>query len=139
MSEKLEGGCLCARVRYAIEGIPENVGHCHCTACRKAAGAAYATFAWVPEDQIAWQGDAPRKYASSDVATRWFCGACGSMLAFKYNEDTGVDISVATLDEPGRVTPTYHTWYASRLAWVDMDGDGLVKYERSSPSSIVKF
>lgn len=138
MGDSLEGGCLCGAIRYCIEGVPENVGHCHCWQCRKAGGAAFATFAWVAGDKISWSGDAPVKFASSDVATRWFCKMCGSMLAFKYNIDDGVDVAVGSLDNPSAIQPTMHVWYDSRLKWLHMDGDGLIKHQRNSPESLVQ-
>ena len=138
INEFLEGGCLCGAIRYRIEGIPDHVGHCHCEPCRKASGAAFATFAWMPDGKIEWSGTEPVKYRSSNVATRWFCPDCGAMLAFKYDADDGIDIAATSLDDPSAVTPTMHTWYASRVAWVNMDDDGLVKYDRNSPGSIVQ-
>ena len=33
---KLEGGCLCGKVRYSGEAEPIFVGVCHCSTCQKA-------------------------------------------------------------------------------------------------------
>lgn len=30
----IEGGCLCGKVRYAIDGDIGEVSHCHCSMCR---------------------------------------------------------------------------------------------------------
>ena len=128
----LEGGCLCGKVRYSITGIPKNVTHCHCEMCRKATGAAFATFAVIKPGRLEWTGAEPAFYASSDRATRGFCAACGSTLSFQYAGDEAMDIAVGTLDDPGAVTPVAHIWDHARLWWVDMK-DGLPRYNEISP------
>src|SRR5438094_273119 len=45
MQPTLTGGCLCGAVRYEIEGKLRHITHCHCGMCRKAHGAAFATYA----------------------------------------------------------------------------------------------
>ena len=40
----LRGSCLCGTVRYEIRGPVGRVSHCHCAMCRKAHGAAFATY-----------------------------------------------------------------------------------------------
>lgn len=54
----IEGGCLCGSVRYAITGPLGPAGHCHCSICRKAHGAAFATWVFVEPDQFRWSAGA---------------------------------------------------------------------------------
>ena len=123
----LEGGCLCSRVRYQIDGIPEHVGHCHCESCRKATGAAFATFMWVETDQLTWLGEAPKSFRSSEIARRGFCRTCGTAIYFQYDaeRDKGWDIHVGSLDNPGAVTPKSHVWYP--------------KHDKNSPESDIQL
>jgi hypothetical protein len=51
--ERLEGGCLCGGVHYTAVGTPRRFYHCHCTRCRKTAGAAHATNVFV-EGSLTW-------------------------------------------------------------------------------------
>ncbi|MEM9775142.1 MAG: hypothetical protein AAF902_11220 [Chloroflexota bacterium] len=44
------GGCLCGAVRYKITGPAKSVEHCHCSHCRKAHGALYASGALYNSD-----------------------------------------------------------------------------------------
>ncbi len=45
---------------------------------------------------------------SSPAATREFCRACGTPLFFRVHVAGHlVDVTLASLDEPGRVTPEY--------------------------------
>ncbi len=76
----LRGGCLCGAIRYQIDGALGAMTHCHCSMCRKAHGAAFATYARVllrdfrfdrGEDQL-------ERYRSSPEVDRAFCKRCGS-------------------------------------------------------------
>jgi hypothetical protein len=44
----LKGSCLCGGIRYEIDADLGPVTNCHCSQCRKAAGAAFASNASVP-------------------------------------------------------------------------------------------
>ena len=46
---KIEGGCLCGKVRYLAETEPAFVAVCHCQDCQKATGTAFATVIALPE------------------------------------------------------------------------------------------
>jgi hypothetical protein len=35
---KIEGGCLCGKVRYSADAEPAFVGVCHCKNCQKGTG-----------------------------------------------------------------------------------------------------
>jgi hypothetical protein len=45
---KLEGGCLCGKVRYSAEAEPAFVGVCHCKNCQKGTGTAFAIVVALP-------------------------------------------------------------------------------------------
>ena len=45
---KIEGGCLCGKVRYAGEAEPIFAGLCHCTHCQKHNGSAFSGVVAVP-------------------------------------------------------------------------------------------
>ncbi len=44
----LKGSCLCGGIRYEIDADLGPVTNCHCSQCRKASGAAFASNASVP-------------------------------------------------------------------------------------------
>lgn len=79
---RLEGACLCGAVRMVVDG-----GHlacverCHCSMCRRWAGTAFAAFD-VDADAFSWTGEVVR-HASSGMAERAFCPACGTQLWFR--------------------------------------------------------
>ncbi|WP_414708669.1 GFA family protein [Ramlibacter sp.] len=50
----LEGGCLCATVRYRIRAPFGRAFYCHCSRCRKASGSAFAANAAVASERFAF-------------------------------------------------------------------------------------
>lgn len=125
------GGCHCGAVRY--EALGEMLHHaiCHCTDCRKSAGAPMVGWIAYQADGFAvTQGEA-REHASSEHGRRYFCAACGTGLYY-INEAVLpglVDIQSATLDDPDAVPPAVHIQYAEHLRWTEAL-DQLPKFER---------
>ena len=117
MAEALAGGCLCGAVRY--EAVPPftRTSICHCSMCRKAAGAPYMSFLSLPRAQFRFTAGLPATYRSSDVAERGFCPRCGSALV--YDDGSAViDVASATLDAPEKAPPTDQIYAADAISWV---------------------
>lgn len=51
-SDAVSGSCLCGGVAYRASGPFTVVARCHCTQCRKASGAEYATNATVEAENF---------------------------------------------------------------------------------------
>jgi hypothetical protein len=80
MELPLAGGCLCRTIRYQISAEPRSADYCHCSMCRRAAGAVARLT--VANEAFAWTTDEPAVYRSSEKAERLFCQKCGTQLAF---------------------------------------------------------
>jgi hypothetical protein len=128
----LTGGCLCGAVRYRLSSEPFDAGWCHCRMCQLNSGSPAMVFASVSSEHYAIDSGEEhiRRYRSSDKAERWFCGQCGTPLLWLELAGKAHDFSVATLDSPEAVLPTFHIWYASRIAW-DEAADDLPQFSRS--------
>src|SRR4051794_38791297 len=109
----LAGGCYCGQVRYESDGAPFNETLCHCTDCRRVVGAHVVAWFTVPRDSLRWTGT-PASFQSSPGVTRRFCANCGTSLTWEGKADE-VDLSIASLDEPGSVAPQDHVYGASRV------------------------
>ncbi|OZA00216.1 MAG: hypothetical protein B7X99_05040, partial [Rhizobiales bacterium 17-65-6] len=92
----LTGGCLCGAVRYEIIAEPVVSCHCHCSLCRRASGAPFATWTTVPLDGFRWTRGTPARFRSSEKAARDFCSACGTQLTFRL--EAQADGGQATLE-----------------------------------------
>jgi hypothetical protein len=87
--------------------------------CRRATGSAFAVLAWLPRDDVRWQGHPPAKRRSSPIAVRGFCPQCGTPLLLAYDGRDEIALMMGSIDEPGRWAPQYHYGIEGRLPWVD--------------------
>jgi Glutathione-dependent formaldehyde-activating enzyme len=53
---KIEGGCLCGKVRYSADVEPTFVGVCHCKNCQKGTGTAFSVVVALPTPALSVQG-----------------------------------------------------------------------------------
>ena len=135
MTLALEGGCLCGKVRYRIDGAPRDPGYCHCRMCQRASGAPVVAWLTAARKDFAWTAGEPKVYASSPGAERLFCPICGSQLVFRAQaEPETLDVTLATLDDPPAIAPDHHSWTASRIAWFEIKDD-LPRYPERGPAS----
>lgn len=130
----LTGGCLCGAVRYRCGAPIYAPVYCHCTSCRRAAGAHAVAWFTVANASLAFTQGQPAMYRSSPPVQRAFCARCGTQITYRHDLRPGeTDITVGSLDEPGRVAPADHIWMEDAASW-DRPGDGLPCHPRSRTS-----
>ncbi len=123
----LTGSCLCGAIRYRTPLPKLTPTLCHCSSCRKAAGA-HAVGLYTVERELAVVEGQLTEYPSSDKVVRTFCGRCGSALTYWHADWPGdLSFTIATLDDPSSVAPVDHTWMADAASW-DTPGDGLPQF-----------
>lgn len=110
------GGCQCGAVRYVLTARPTEPGLCHCRMCQRAGGGPFMAFAGVTLAQIAWTGT-PTVFASSTIAERSFCAACGTHLTFRFHGRDRISVTLGSLDDPEAVPPVEQNGVESRLSW----------------------
>jgi hypothetical protein len=106
-------------VRYALLVVPQDVSVCHCRMCQKAVGGPFAALALVHANELTWTRGKPDAFRSSTIATRLFCRACGTPLAYLNDHNGDIELTTGSLDQPRRATPTRSTGNESRLPWID--------------------
>jgi hypothetical protein len=129
----IKGSCLCGKIHYAIDGEMTDVGHCHCSSCRKMHGAAFATFGTVDKKHLRWISGAEHIviYRSSANLERLFCDQCGSSLLCRSSDEPDVEyIALGTVDGDPGCRPAYHIWVGSKAPWHEIT-DELLRYEES--------
>jgi hypothetical protein len=127
----LEGGCLCGAVRYRCGAPIYPPTTCHCTSCRRAAGAHAVAWFTVQASSLEFTRDRPAVYRSSPPVQRAFCARCGTPLTYQHDGRAGeIDITIGSLDQPDQVAPVDHIWMQDAPAW-DRPGDGLPVHARS--------
>lgn len=117
------GSCLCGTVRWRMEGPYPRMTNCHCSMCRKAHAAAFATYVIADTDkyELLAGADAVSVYESSDKLHRNFCSQCGSVVPF----DAGgyMVVPAGCLDDDPGIRPGRHIFVASKAPWHVIAGD----------------
>ncbi|GGJ78444.1 GFA family protein [Pseudomonas matsuisoli] len=123
------GSCLCGAIKYDLDAQIQKIGHCHCSMCRKAHGAAFASFVNVPAEafRLLEGEDSLGAYHSSEQVTRTFCKQCGSSLQFIDRRAKHIGVAAGTLDSALPRTEQYHLYVDSKADWYNLD-DRLPKH-----------
>src|SRR5262249_48021505 len=121
------GSCLCGKVTYVITGQPMLCWNCHCTRCRRARSAAYASNLFVPSDGFRFtRGEdhlASYKVPEAQRFTQVFCRTCGSVMP-RVDRDRGLAIvPMGTLDDDPGMHPQAHIFVGSKAPWYDITHD----------------
>ena len=90
----IKGSCRCGQVSYASTADPVFVGLCHCRACQKSTGSAYAAVLAVPTASLAVTGTTKRFDDTGDT---------GSATALPPSQ--GIIVQFALLSAPPSIDP----------------------------------
>lgn len=114
------GRCQCGAIHYEAKGEPVYSALCHCSDCRRSAGAPMVGWALFAEDRVKVLGE-PKLYQSSNDVTRHFCAICGTGLFYR-NAATFpgmIDIQTSTFDDPDAFPPAIHVQWAEAAPWMN--------------------
>ena len=125
------GRCLCGAIQYQLSGEPKTVALCHCTDCRRSAGAPVVSWAMFNEAALTLTKGQPKTINSSGTAMRSFCADCGTGLFYRNATILPgiVDVQSSTLDDPAALPPAVQIQTAERLAWMKHINE-LPEFER---------
>ena len=82
----MTGGCHCGALRYQAEGEALTHALCHCTDCRRHAGAPMVGWTMYPQGAVKVTRGTPKVYVSSKHGRRHFCPDCGTGLFYSNAE-----------------------------------------------------
>ncbi len=132
----VRGRCLCGEIVYELNGELRHMTHCHCSMCRKAHGAAFATYVAVLARGFRWVSgqDEVTRYESSPGFLRSFCPRCGS-VAPTPDDDGGIStdgdlvfVPAGNLEGDFGTRPEAHIFVASKAPWYTIT-DALPQFE----------
>lgn len=129
-----EGGCHCGAIRYRVEGEALTHALCHCSDCRRHAGAPMVGWTMYPAAACTVTKGTPKIYASSEHSRRHFCEACGTGLFYTNDKMLPgiIDVQSATYDDPSAIPARAHIQVADRIPWMK-DAHELPEFERYPP------
>ena len=122
------GSCLCGGVAYEILGELSRVDYCHCSQCRKTSGHFVAAASCRPDALHLITDRSLRWYASSAIADRGFCNACGSSLFWRPKHGRHISVMAGTLDAPTGLKAIEHIYVADASDYYTI-ADGLPQHE----------
>jgi len=124
---KIEGGCLCGKVRYSAKADPAFVGVCHCKNCQRFSGTAFASVVGLPKPALKLQGELKTftdRGDSGKAMLRRFCPECGSSVIEEAEAMPNmVMVLIGTLDDASWVKPTMEIYLDSAQPWVSLGGE----------------
>lgn len=102
--------------------------------CQKNAGAVVVSWMDFRTEQLTWTSGQATEYESSANARRGFCAQCGSLLSFCDSRHPDYfTLTIASLDDPNLVQPTYHIYTDSQVSWLTIEDD-CKRFVQSSTS-----
>jgi hypothetical protein len=129
--------CRCGQLRAQCEGEPVRVSVCHCLACQKRSGSAFAAQARWPDTQVTVTGEAKiwvRTADSGKRVTYRFCPHCGSTVTYEIEDWPNVTaVPLGAFADPQFPAPRFSVYEHRKHAWVAILGSDVE--HSSSPSS----
>jgi hypothetical protein len=132
---KIEGGCLCGKVRYTNDAEPVLVVNCYCKSCQQYTGGTHSYNYAMPAGSTKITGDTVKTYedragASGSPFYRKFCSDCGSHFIGHGPTYEGLEfIRGGTIDK-GHLEPTTHIWLDDKISWVAIP-EGATTYAKN--------
>jgi hypothetical protein len=130
----ITGGCHCGAIRYEAEGEALTHALCHCTDCRRHAGAPMVGWTMYRLTAVKVTKGEAKVYESSKYGRRHFCSECGTGLFYTNAEILPdiIDIQSGTYDDPEAVPARALIQVADRISWMERAHE-LPAFERYPP------
>jgi hypothetical protein len=131
---KIEGSCLCGKIRYHADAEPLVVALCNCTHCQKQSGAAFSVNVGVPKGSLTFTAGKTSVFEDSGSSGlpvyRHFCGSCGSPIFSDVVARPTLDwVKAGSLNDTSWVKPTLSLWCDSAQSWLTQP-DGVIRFAR---------
>lgn len=119
-----EGGCDCGKVRYRLKAEPIVIKCCHCRACQRQTGSAFALNVLIEPEHVEMLGESPKAWdletQSGHGQANMRCPHCQVSVysVFKMAGNGVWFMRGGTLDDPSGVEPDLHIYTETKLPWV---------------------
>jgi hypothetical protein len=132
---EITGSCLCNAVAYALSRPPREMRSCHCSRCRKARAAPFATNALTDlagfrftrgEDQLS-----SYRVPGARYFMQVFCKICSAPMPRVDPSRDLVVIPGGSFDGDPGVRPAFHIFAGSKAPWFEVT-DGLPTHAESA-------
>lgn len=114
--------CSCGQLSIACAGEPVRISMCHCLACQKRTGSAFAVQARFPRSAVSASGESSlfqRTGDSGTTATFHFCPACGATVFWDMDAFPDfVAVAVGAFADPSFPAPKVSVYEERKHSWV---------------------
>ena len=124
MATAITGSCFCKTVQYRISSAIPLAVNCHCNACKKSTGAAFASLAVIREKhlEIVAGQESLTSFLLGENLTKHFCSHCGTPIFNRNSRYPGrCMVAIGSLDNPTAVIPSANIHCENQLEWVTLD------------------
>jgi hypothetical protein len=119
-----QASCSCEQLRLLAEGEPIRVSICHCLACQRRTGSAFAVQARFDAERIRTEGRYSEYVRVSDEGeerTFYFCPDCGATVFYKIaTAPEMIAVPVGAFADPAFPAPIRSVWGSRRHPWVEL-------------------
>ena len=122
--------CRCGRLTAECSGDPVRVSVCHCLACQKRSGSAFAAQVRFPADRVGIAGTSKSWSRTADSGNRityHFCPDCGSTVHYTIDGkfEGLVAIPLGAFDDPYFTAPAFSVWEQRKHPWIVILGSNV--------------
>jgi len=114
--------CSCGQLRLEAAGDPVRISMCHCLACQRRTGSAFAMQARFTADRVQVAGrysDYVRVSDEGDRRTFHFCPDCGATVFFTTEDAPDlIAVPVGVFADPSLPPPTVSVYESRRHPWI---------------------
>ncbi len=125
--------CRCGQLKAECAGEPVRISVCHCLACQRRTGSAFAAQARFPAGNVRISGPSKqyRRLADSGQAVTYeFCPDCGSTVAYQVEDMPDViAIPLGAFADPHFPAPTFSVYEARKHTWTVILGEDVEHLE----------
>jgi len=131
----IKGSCLCGRIAFGIDGKYSDIGHCHCSKCRKVSGSNSNAVLITSAKSMTWLRGAEhvKVYEMSDGWKSTFCAECGCPVPMLGARGKLYWVPAGALDDDPCVPVARHIYVSDKASW-EMIGGDAPQYGREAPS-----
>jgi hypothetical protein len=117
--------CTCGALSVEADGDPVRISVCHCLACQRRSGSAFAVQARFPRAATRISGPSSTFSRTGDegtTATFHFCPTCGTTVYYDLPDPTFLAIPVGTFADPSFPPPTVAVYESRQHPWLTLTG-----------------
>ncbi len=121
--------CTCGRVTVRIDGEPARISMCHCTACQKRSGSAFAAQIRFSASDVEVEGNTTTYTRVADSGGRahfQFCPTCATVICYQIHADPNiVAVPLGLFADPELPAPGFSVYEARKHPWVSVPEDAV--------------